>query len=84
MAKDDMNDIQKIMLKYADNLEEYVDLAEKTMIFPSLTEERVQEDFALIRDLIKKIRKGKWKKVVNEEALYRCIESGEFDEMMRE
>lgn len=69
---------RKIMDRYADNLEDYLDILDTKLIIEGLTQEQYDESVKMFKDLIKKLRKGK-SKSLDVEAFYEMKEAGLLD-----
>lgn len=69
---------RKIMNRYADNLEDYLDILDTKLIIEGLTQEQYDESVKMFKDLIKKLRKGK-SKSLDVEAFYEMKEAGLLD-----
>ena len=69
---------RKIMNRYADNLEDYLDILDSKLIIEGLTQEQYDESVKMFKELIKKLRKGK-SKSLDVEAFYEMKEAGLLD-----
>ena len=69
---------RKIMNRYADNLEDYLDILDSKLIIEGLSQEQYDESVKMFKELIKKLRKGK-SKSLDVEAFYEMKEAGLLD-----
>ena len=69
---------RKIMNRYADSFEEYLSILDSKLIIEGLTQEQYDESVKMLKELIKKLRKGK-SKSLDVEAFYEMKEAGLLD-----
>lgn len=69
---------RKIMNRYADSFEDYLDILDSKLIIEGLTQEQYDESVKMLKELIKKLRKGK-SKALDVEAFYEMKEAGLLD-----
>ena len=69
---------RKIMNRYADSFEDYLDILDTKLIIEGLSQEQYDESVKMFKELIKKLRKGK-SKSLDVEAFYEMKEAGLLD-----
>ena len=69
---------RKIMNRQADSFEDYLDILDSKLIIEGLTQEQYDESVKMLKELIKKLRKGK-SKSLDVEAFYEMKEAGLLD-----